>query len=269
MTDQSSIFTENQNSGEATPPNSAQTPNPLENLLKEIKNDKGEPKYASVEAALNALKHSQEYIPNLSQQLKDREAELEETRKIAAKTKELEATLQRIVDQQTSQPGSTVDPQEVAKIAASLVTKSIDEKTKAEVTQNNLKTVIATVQGKFGSEAEKVFYEKANEIGMSVQEFNTLAASNPKAVFKILGIEGNIPANGNPSANSTVNTANSAPNKQTFIRKNDVPYRVGSTTQELNQEAANARKLVEELHAQGKTIQDLTNPAVYFKTFGK
>ena len=51
--------------------------NPFDDLLNNIKNDSGERKYNSVESALEALKHSQEYIPTLKDEKNNMSQELE------------------------------------------------------------------------------------------------------------------------------------------------------------------------------------------------
>ena len=72
MSDQTLFDTENTQSKEEN----TQSSNYLE-LLKEIKNDKGEQKYKTPEEAFKALKHAQDYIPTLHQQIDALKAEKE------------------------------------------------------------------------------------------------------------------------------------------------------------------------------------------------
>ena len=50
-----------QQEGTATPPPTSSS-SPFDTMLQGLKNERGEPKYRSVEDGLNALKHSQEHI---------------------------------------------------------------------------------------------------------------------------------------------------------------------------------------------------------------
>ena len=103
---------------------------------------------------------------------------------------------------------------------------------------------------------------------MSVQELNALAARNPKAVFKLLGITPEAPqVNVSSSASPSFNTDGFQPKQDSFIGRNTKATLIGATTNDLNEETQRAKQMVEELHKQGKTISDLTNPKVYFKTF--
>jgi len=66
-----SLFDNNQNNGGATPPqeNNPLPSDDLSTLLSGIKNERGEQKYKDVKTALEALKHSQEYIPEVKSKL--------------------------------------------------------------------------------------------------------------------------------------------------------------------------------------------------------
>ena len=139
---------------------------------------------------------------------------------------------------------------------------------KAEQAKANTLEVVNTLKTKYGAEAEKAYNEAATNLGMSVQELNALAARNPKAVFKILGVTPEAPqVNVSSSASPSFNTDGFQPKQDSFIGRNTKATLIGATTNDLNEETQRAKQMVEELHKQGKTISDLTNPKVYFKTF--
>lgn len=270
MTDQSSIFNGQM---EATPPQQASQqaqPNPLENLLTQIKNERGEQKYKSVEDALNALKHSQEYIPQLNQRLQQTEAELEAARAAAARVAEVEATVARLMNRQTNEPAAT--PAVIPEDKITELVQATLQRTRAEEeAAKNQKIVVQAVASKFGADADKVFYGKANELGFSVSEMNRLAATNPKAVLSLLGLTEPAPSqnSGVPSPKPGINTDGFQPQSTSFIGRNTKGILVGATSRDVQEEAQAARKMVEELHAQGKSVHDLTDPKVYFKVFRK
>lgn len=272
MSDQTSLFDQNSNQ-QATPatntPQNPTTQDPVATMLQSIKNEKGEPKYKTLDDALKALQHSQAYIPTLSDEKRKLEQELEIARNQAAKVSELESTVAKLLNTQTQSSTNTaaVDPT----VIEDLVNRSITKVKAQESAENNTNMVVKTVAAKFGDKAEEVFYGKAAELGMTKAEFNQLAAARPKAVLSLLGIQDTVVPNQNSrqsTQGTAINTAGITPTQDTFIGRNKDPVIIGATTQQVREESTRARKMVDELHAQGKTVHDLTDPKVYFKYFG-
>jgi transcriptional regulator with XRE-family HTH domain len=272
-TEQNSIFDSNSSVTPTTPagsnPANVVQPNAVDTMLQNIKNERGEPKYKTLEDALNALKHSQEYIPQLSQKIAEKDSELEAARQAASKVAQLEDVVRNLT--QASTPSANTTPQGMtAEQVAELVNSTLSRKQQEEVATSNTNKVAQIVASKFGAEAESKFYGKAEELGMSKSEFNTLAAKNPKAVLSLLGISDTVvaPQQVKPSNSGTaLNTAGIQPQTDTFVTRNTSPTLVGATTRQLHEESAKARAMVDELHSQGKEIRDLTDPKVYFKLF--
>jgi hypothetical protein len=274
MSDPTSIFDNNQNQptqanqnngGTGTPPNGNQS-NPLADLLGSIKNDRGEPKYKSVEDALNALKHSQDYIPQLSDKLKQQELELAEAKAAAAKISQLEDTLKSLTQNANNQQSSPPAPAGLsAEDVATLVSQTLTKQQQADLAKANIGTVVSAVTKAFGDKSEEVFYGKAKELGMSVEDINALASRTPTAALKLLGLDG---VKTTPTSNTnSVNTSAFQPTQETFVGKNAKPTLIGATSADLKEEAVNSRRMVDELHNQGLTVHDLTDPKVYFKHF--
>src|SRR6185369_12868989 len=167
-------------------------------------------------------------------------------------------------------PQSQPTPQGLdEKQIADLVSKQLSARETAVTSQQNISTVVSTLQSVFGSDAEKAFYGKADELGMGVEEMNALAAKSPKAVLKMLGIDGSAPkVNGIPNS-SSLNTTGFNPQRESFVGRNQKSALIGATTDDLNQERRNANAMVEELHAAGMSVHDLTDPKVYAKYFKK
>ena len=239
----------------------------LATLLVSIKNERGEQKYRTVQDALKALGHSQEYIPELSQKLKQQEEELKQAREAAARVAELERVVQSLTEAKphTETPSQSGLSEE--QVAAQVV-RILSEQGKKKVAEDNVATVVNTVKKVYGDKAESVFYGRAQELGMTVDQFNSLAASTPKAVLKLLGLEDKavMPSQ---SPTQTFNTTGLEPRKDTFVGRNSQAVQVGATSNELINETRNAKKMVDELHAQGKSVHDLTSWAEYQKYFGK
>lgn len=278
MSDQNSIF-DNQNSQE-TPANSnnggtsnsanSQNADAIANLLGSIKNERGEPKYKTLEDALNALRHSQEYIPQLTAKLTEREQELERAKQEAERIAELERTLEALTsgNNNSSQApaAAAISEEKIAEIVTNTLTKTQRE----ALQKSNIETVRNAVQAQYGEKAAEVFYGKAKELGMSVEEFNALAAKTPKAVLDLIGVKPvQTPNPAQPVQPSSINTGGMAPPQQSFVGRNKTPALVGATSQDLMSEAQAARKMVDELHAQGKSVHDLTDPKVYMAMFNR
>jgi uncharacterized protein (DUF1810 family) len=258
-----------QQGGAATPPTVPQN-DPYADLLGSIKNERGEPKYKDVQTALDALKHSQEFIPNLKTENESMKAELERLRQEAARIKELEDTLARLSSGQQPPQQQTPATQGLdAEAVAKLVSQTIERQEKEKTAKQNTQTVTTKMVEVFGPEAEKVFYQKAQEFGLSVEQVNALAAQSPQAVFNLYGIgaatqpQGRFPA---PST-GTVNTGGYQPQKQSHLGKNDKSVIIGASTDEVKMERERSKALVDELHSNGLTTYDLTDPKAYFRYF--
>jgi len=272
--DQQTIF--NTNTGD-TPPQNMDTPagvqnapvnNPFADLLGGIKNERGEPKYKDTAEALNALKHAQDYIPQLKNEKLQMEQELSTLRAQVEKLKAVEATVERLAANQNNS-GNTNQPVFDEQKIAELVTNTLTRREVEALQKANVSSVVNSLQAKFGQEAEKTFYTKAQELGMSAAQMNQLAASSPQAVLQLFGVQGssvqkvNVPA----PVQAGVNTAGFQPKQDSFISKNSKGALIGATSEDMLQERQNAVRMVEELDAAGMSIDDLANPKNYFKYF--
>ncbi len=267
MADQASLFNE-QNPG-ATPPAPNGSPagttppqDEVATLLMQIKNESGEPKYKSVQEALKALQHSQTYIPTLKNTQQELEQQLQTARAEAAKVKELEQAVLQLTQRVDTTP--TGAPAISEERIAELVNQSLSKTQQAATTKQNQETVVNAVKAKFGDKAEEVFYKKAQELGLSVAEFNAMAARTPKAVLELVGVNGSTQTTTNLPG---MNTAGFQPRPDSAITKNKKSVLLGATTQDIMQERQASAAMVDELHSQGKSVHDLTDPKVFFKLF--
>lgn len=257
------------NNSDAGKVTDAQDNSGFADLLSQIKNERGEPKYKNVQDALNGLLHAQTFISTLKNEQSQKDTELQRLREEAQRLQVLEETVARLTstdldkkDEKTTQPELSEEK------LAELVNKTLTKREQEILAKQNLKTVTTAFAEAFGTEAEKTFYGKASEVGLTRDEVNALAAKSPAAVFKMLGVSAPTkPNNGSPTQGS-INSSGLTPAQQTFLKRNDKTALVGATTQELQEASTNANKMVEELHKQGKTVHDLTDPRTYNKYFG-
>lgn len=237
---------------------------PLVDLLKEIRNPDGSQKFGDVTGLAKGYQHSQSFIQTLMEEKKQLEEQLNSYKSQSDKTSELERTVQELLQQRNQNTTTPVTPEQIAE----MVNRSLDTRSVKEKQAANLATVTSTLQQAFGADAETKFYGKAAELGMSREEINALAAQNPKATFQLLGITQTTTHQhtGAPKA-STVNAAGFQPNQDSYIGRNKNKLEVGATHTEINEEVIRSKRMVEELEANGMSINDLTNPKNYFKIF--
>lgn len=280
MSDQTSIFGNQSNQSQVTPEQQAsqggaattttQTNDPYTDLLKTITNESGAPKYASIPDALKGLQNAQSFISTLMTEKKTVEQQLQELRDENERLKTVESVVERLTQKQavTEQTTQTVQTLDESKIAE-LVARTISQEKSKETMQSNVTKVAQTLQSVLGTDAESKFYGKASELGMSKEEINALAAKNPKATLALFGISDSPQQQAKPfnPVSSSVNTSAFQPTQDSFVRKNDKPILLGATTHDLINERQNAVKMVEELEANGLSIDDLTNPKNFFKIF--
>lgn len=273
MTTDQSIFgneenkpTPANNNGNAAVPNGQNQPD-YTTLLSAIRNEAGEQKYKTLEDALNALKHSQEYIPQLKQQLSEREQELQRVSGQQRSQEEIERTVQELakkLNEQTDNKPQTLSQEQIAE----LVNRTLTQKQTEAQAKSNQASVVKKLTDVFGEKAEEKYIEAAADMGLSVDEMNALAAKSPKAVLKALGITEQTKQQTGAPMGSSVNTAAFQPHQDSFVKRNDNRLEVGATFNEVTQERHRSNKMVEELHAQGMTVHDLTNPKIYKQYFG-
>lgn len=274
MSDQANIFQDNQNQNGGNPSNTQDGAGTSSNVspdqalltqLNEIKNERGEPKYRSLQDAIVALKHSQEYIPSLTSQLAQRDSELLTARAEAARVAELERAVTELTQRNTDTgkpPTAGMTPEQIAE----LVSRQLTERETNQTVAQNISQVRDAAVAAFGNEAQKKYEDKAAELGMTVAELNALAAKSPKAVLGMLGAT----VKQSPSnIQGTVNTAAFQPHQDSFVGRNTTGVIVGATSQDQREESRRAMQMVNELHAAGRSVYDLTDPKEYFKHFGK
>lgn len=145
--------------------------------LSEIKNEKGEAKYADVATALEALKHSQNHIATLQQ-------ENERFRTESTKAATMEEVLAQI---NTAKPNEQIEqtssPALGAEDVRNLTVEALREYEATRAAKNNQDQVVEALKKSFGDKAEEMYNIKAKELGVSVNTLNDLAASSPKAVL--------------------------------------------------------------------------------------
>lgn len=280
MTDQS-LF----GNGQDTPTTSAasaaagtqtQNANPLATLLAEIRNESGVQKYNSVEDALKGAAHAQSYIATLKQEKEEAERRLQEATRTATEVQgqlteqqQIKASIAELSQKLNNKTNETTGKVYTAEEIAELVNSQLTQRDVATSAKKNQETVVSQLRSKFGDKAEEQYNAAATDLGLTVAEMNALAAKSPKVVLKALGIAEQQAHRSTQfvPGQSAVNTAGFQPNQESFVGRNKDKLRIGASNQEIGAESHRAKQMVQELEANGMSIDDLTIPKNYFKLF--
>lgn len=187
MADQPNVF------GGDNPPNpspattpSTNTPNDnLATMLSAIKNEQGVQKYDSVEKALEALKHSQEYIPSLKTELEKKEQELAELRAARERYENLETIVERLTATKPNggEPPATKGLDEQA--VNELVRRTLAETESSRRAADNLNKVQEALVSKFKDKAAEVVKSRATELGVTPKDLEELAKKSPALALQL------------------------------------------------------------------------------------
>ncbi|AFE86215.1 scaffold protein [Salinivibrio phage CW02] len=189
---------------------------PFADLLGTIVNDEGKPKYKSVPEAFKGLTHAQSHIQSLEQEKAALEAELQ-------KRASVEETVQSMTQQQQEQDTPS-SPGLTEEAVQKLLEQQLENREKSQREQSNKQKVAQTLKEKFGDEAEKTFYSKAEEFGMPKEQLEQLAATSPDAVLSWFGA----PAKPVNPSSSSVNTTGLQP------RAEEVPTMMDAGRERIN-----------------------------------
>jgi len=164
-----------------------------------ILNEEGNQKYATAEEALKGSVHAQTHITTLEKELKElREKEDKDT----GMEKILEALKDKGKPAEDDKP-SGITPEQLAET----VTKLMKERDDVSTKEQNISTVISTFNSLYGEKASETLYSKADDLGFTKDEINSMIASNPKAALKVLGVGEKAKPESDPtSSNSSINT---------------------------------------------------------------
>jgi len=216
----------------------------VEALLSGIKNEQGQPKYQSVEKALEALQHSQEFIPTLKNQLATVEQELAQAKAEAAQAKRLEDVVAQLTTNNSALNGepppaaSGLGEADVIK----LVQQSLVDLETKKVATSNVDAVQAALTAKFGDKTADVVAAKAAELGTTSKALGDLAAQSPQLVLTLFGTAQ--VKNLTPTTGSVVVPPINRPD--TEIKRPEKSILVGATSKE---QTAHLRDIREKVHA--------------------
>lgn len=259
MSDQTSILQENTETTVET------TPSALTSIL----NEKGEPKYKSVDDALNALVHSQKFIPQLQEENSALKAQLEKLIQERNDLMNIESTLADLVNKQEDTGNTNQQTQSEQVDMEELVRQQIKAYEESKKQEQNKLTVAKSLQETFGEKAQEVFSSKAQELGISPQELEALAMKSPALVLNALGVSETVAhkqTNVAPPAGN-VNTAAMGETPASVIGTNTQPFLSGATSRSIKDEVERAKQMAAELQEKGLSAAYYADPRNFFRDF--
>ena len=183
MTTEQSAF----NNQQETPAQQPSQESAFTDQLSMIKNENGEQKYNDIPKALDALAHSQQFIPQLKGEVASKDAEIVALREELNKRAAVEDVVDKLTAQQ-AQPESTpqvsgMNEQEVL----NLVQNFSAQQQQQSVAVNNEKQVSDALFTQYGEKTQEVVSSKAAELGMTVEALQSLSQTSPQAALQLFG----------------------------------------------------------------------------------
>lgn len=219
---------DNKDNPQETPEtNNAPSVNPddlFADQLAAIKNEDGAPKYDSVEKAIEALQHSQNYIPELKTKVSEQEQVINE---LKAKLEATE-TVQDIVNRQTPTQEDTTTTQSLGEEdVLKLVTEALTKRSLEDAQSANQAQVNKALTERFGANAQAEVAKRAKELGMKPSEIGALSKSNPAAALALFGEK----VGSTPTTTSSYNMS-STPQEVGPLKAPDKSLLAGATSRE-------------------------------------
>lgn len=175
-----------QNTG-ATTPSSTDI---FADKLKTIVNENGEPKYKTVEDALEALNHSQQFIETLKAEKAQSEADKQKLASELETRESVEDVVKRLTTNETPKPNSTDDnPREDKGLTEDRIQELVQNALRQNQTvaqkTTNLNTVVENLSNTYGDKTTSVVAERAKEVGTTPDQLKKLAEDNPQLVLSL------------------------------------------------------------------------------------
>ena len=195
---------------EVTPVDEAVTPsnvNPFEEKLKDIKSEDGRIKYETVDKALEALRETQTYIPELQKENGTLKEELALLKAKVESQNSVEDLVNRIANNQGSQ--QSPEPQQPAGLdeqaIRNLVQSQLESVKSQQSKEDNLNSVVSNLSNKFGDKATDMVSAKAKELGTTPEQLKNLSMENPALVLSLFNSQN---ATINPTTGNTITILN-------------------------------------------------------------
>ena len=176
------------NQGEATP-----QANPYEDVLAQITNPAGKPKYDSVEKALESIKPKDDFIDTLTVKATELEQENAVLKADLSKRETTEEMVNRVMENQNKPNAQETPGGEAPEInIAELVAAEINKINSGNAEKSNREAVANKLAETYGEKASEVLASKMTELGVTPEFFKSVIEQSPNAALKLIGEDANI-----------------------------------------------------------------------------
>lgn len=180
MTDQS-VFEEQKPNQET--PDAKPDSNIFSDQLKNIVNEEGKQKYQNIEKALEGLKNSQEYIPQLQTQLNEKDRLIQELQEKVNQSNTLEDVLTKLT-QPTTPTESIQAP--AAGLGEDQVLQILAKQEAEKQHQANELRVSQALRASGGENTVETLKAKLSSLGIDMATFQQLSRTSPEAALKLV-----------------------------------------------------------------------------------
>lgn len=189
-------------------------------------------KYASVAEVYKAFPHAQKHISTLEDENKQLKEEL--TRRQAAED------VLNVIQQRLETPSQQQEQQPVNSLPdiQALVRQELERERATSISMANQHEVVNKFTQLYGDKAQTQFEQLARDLNVPVTHLNNLAATSPKALYKLAGID----YSKNTSSGKLESDVNILPNEQQQSDKLTVSMNGGA-----KEDAAAIRKAREQI----------------------
>lgn len=147
-------------------------------------------KYATVEAALSSIEHSQNHIAKLEAENASIKAAQEELRKELSKRQTAEEIISKMGEAKQKQTQSAEFDLESVTRAAREAAMGVLSQNKIEETMNNNELLVSrALQNTYGAEVMDKLTSKAAKLGMSIADLQEMSRSKPAVVLEMFGLD--------------------------------------------------------------------------------
>lgn len=225
-------------------------PDPFADKLKLIQNEQGEPKYKTVEDALEALAHSQNFIETLKTEKQQIEAQKTQFEQELEKRKSVQEAVDQLIKPQaqqntppapTEQEDKKLDESKIEELIQGYLSKQNQSKTE----QDNLNKVKEALIKNHGDKAGAVIRERAKELGTTPEQLEQLSKQNPNIVLNLF------------SGVSNVSQSPTTPNE--FTQRQPIKQETPQPTKGLISGGASSKDLMENWLAVKKQTHEKHN----------
>jgi vacuolar-type H+-ATPase subunit I/STV1 len=162
-------------------------------------------KYSTAEEALRSVPHAQEHIKTLEEEMAQMKEELSKRKTTQELLDELKSGVQPVANT-TQETGLNQDT------IMELVNNTLKQNEQKKTAQANASQVANKFTEKYGSNAETVYNSLAQDLSLTPQKLNELAASSPNLVLRLADLEPNVKvAKSSGSVNTEALSANKPP----------------------------------------------------------